>query len=102
MEHDIHPGTFYNWVRRLRQKPDLVIPEKNRLQTEPVTRQEVIKVELPTSDLPVSCQETDLENTGRISQAMELSFRGISLRIPNGTDPQLLGQLLVSLKEFTC
>lgn len=26
LEHDIHPGTFYNWVRRLRQNPDLIIP----------------------------------------------------------------------------
>lgn len=33
LEHDIHPGTFYNWVRRLRQNPDLIIPERTEPQT---------------------------------------------------------------------
>lgn len=28
MEHDIRPGIFYNWVRRLHRNPDFVIPEK--------------------------------------------------------------------------
>ena len=46
LEHDIHPGTFYNWVRRLRQNPDLIIPEKTEPQNRSVPRQEVVKVEL--------------------------------------------------------
>lgn len=27
LEHDINPGTFYNWVKRLRQKQCQDIPE---------------------------------------------------------------------------
>ena len=49
MEHEIHSGTFYNWVRRLRQKPEFVIPERNQLQRESIPQQEIVKVELMIS-----------------------------------------------------
>ncbi len=101
LEHDIHPGTFYNWVRRLRQNPDLVIPERTEPQSGSAPRQEVVKVELTPSD-PSPCQETYPRSFCEPSSGMELSFRGINLRIPNGTDPQLLGHLLSVLKELPC
>ena len=102
LEHDIHPGTFYNWVRRLRQNPALVIPERTEPQNKSTSRQEVVKVELTSSDLPSSCPETYPSSFCGTSDAMELSFHGITLRIPNGTDPQLLGHLLSALKELPC
>lgn len=101
MEHDIHPGTFYNWVRRLRRNPDFIIPEKTEHPSEPISRQEVVKVEL-TADVPAPCQERDLRSFPETAAVMELSFHGITLRIPNGTDPQLLCHLLSGLKELPC
>ena len=102
LEHDIHPGTFYNWVRRLRQNPALVIPERTEPQNRSASRQEVVKVELTSSDPPSSCLGTYPSSFGGTLDAMELSFHGITLRIPNGTDPQLLGHLLSALKELPC
>ena len=102
LEHDIHPGTFYNWVRRLRQNPDLVIPERTESQSGSAPRQEVVKVELTPSDLPSPCHKTYPKSCCEPSSVMELSFHGINLRIPNGTDPQLLGHLLSVLKELPC
>lgn len=58
LEHDIHPGTFYNWVWRLRQNPDLIIPEKTEPQNRSVPRQKVVKVELTSAEPPSLCQET--------------------------------------------
>lgn len=101
MEHDIHPGTFYNWVRRLRRNPDFIIPEKTECQSKQISRQEVVKVEL-TADVPSPCQERNPKILPETANAMELSFHGITLRIPNGTDPQLLCQLLSALRELPC
>ena len=102
LEHDIHPGTFYNWVRRLRQNPDFVIPERTAPQSELISRQEVVKVELTASDAPAPCQEKYPKTFCDATAVMELSFHSIVLRIPNGTDPQLLGHLLSVLKELPC
>lgn len=102
LEHDIHPGTFYNWVRRLRQNPDLIIPEKTEPQNRSVPRQEFVKVELTSAEPPSLCQETYPSPICGTSDAMELSFHGITLRIPNGTDPQLLVHLLSAWKELPC
>ena len=102
MEHEIHPGTFYNWVRRLRQKPEFVILERNQLQKESISQQEIVKVELAASHLSDSCRNEDPVPFCESLTSMELSFHGVSLRIPNGTDPQLLGQLLSALREFAC
>lgn len=102
LEHDIHPGTFYNWVRRLRQNPDFIIPERAVPQSELISRQEVVRVELTASDAPVPCLEKGPKTFCEATAAMELSFHGIVLRIPNGTDPQLLGHLLSVLKELPC
>ena len=34
LNNDINPGTFYNWVKRLRKNGCGDIPEKNQLSTE--------------------------------------------------------------------
>lgn len=102
LEHDIHPGTFYNWVRRLRQHPDLIIPERTEPRNGSELRQEVVKVDLTAANPLSPCQETYPSSFCGTSDAMELSFRGITLRIPNGTDPQLLSHLLSAVKELPC
>ncbi len=101
LEHDIHPGTFYNWVRRLRQNPDLIIPEKTNLK-QISTQAGSCKSRTDISEPPSLCQETYPSPICGTSDAMELSFHGITLRIPNGTDPQLLVHLLSAWKELPC
>lgn len=47
MEHDINPGTFYNWVSRLRKKACYEIPPATgREDFKPVPDQDVVKLEV--------------------------------------------------------
>ena len=46
LQNDIKPGTFYNWVKRLRQKGCTEIPDA--LNGHSPRRQEIVKIEFPT------------------------------------------------------
>lgn len=102
LQNDIKPGTFYNWVRRLRQKGYTEIP--NAISGHVHRRQEIVKIELTppaTNESVVSVAQ----NQGTLSMqdhVMELSIAGTVLQIPNGTDPVLLRQTLHILKELSC
>lgn len=99
LNNDIKPGTFYNWVKRLRQKghPDIPAPAgRNEHHSAP---QEIVKIELGK---PSISQMVIPGDSNTFSSTMELAIGSIRLRIPNGTDPVLLGQTLNVLKEFTC
>lgn len=102
LQNDIKPGTFYNWVRRLRQKGYTEIPDA--ISGHVPRRQEVVKIELTppaTNESVVSVAQNQgtLSMQGRV---MELSIAGTVLQIPNGTDPVLLRQTLHILKELSC
>ncbi len=102
LQNDIKPGTFYNWVKRLRQKGCTEIPEAIRRHAP--HKQEIVKIELT----PQSKDEMFLSNVQEQSNqslhngVMEISIAGTVLRIPNGTDPVLLRQTLLVLKELSC
>lgn len=44
LNNDINPGTFYNWVKRLRKNGCGDLPEKNQLSTYEHSHQEVVKL----------------------------------------------------------
>lgn len=90
LNHDIKPGTFYNWVKRLRQNgcPDFpAATGRSALQSAP---QEVVKIQMEQTEIP------------QPSNTMELSVGNIQLRTPNSTDPMLLAQIIKILLELTC
>lgn len=109
MEHGIKPGTFYNWVKRLRKNgcPDLPAANRSRRQD----RQEVVRLEFdqpegnnnysripdphPVAFMPES-------TCGPATAILELVLSGNTIRIPNGTDPVLLEKTLRLLKELSC
>lgn len=102
LQNDIKPGTFYNWVRRLRQKGYTEIPDS--ISGYASHRQEIVKIELTppgTNETMISAikDQGTLSMQGRV---MELSIAGTVLQIPNGTDPVLLRQTLHILKELSC
>lgn len=103
LRNDINPGTFYNWVKRLRQKGCADIP--NAMRNPVPHKQEIVKIQLTAPDKketvpsPAKSQnDQSLLHNG----VMELSIAGTVLRIPNGTDPFLLRQTLQILKELSC
>lgn len=98
MNHDIKPGTFYNWVKRLRQKGCQDIPEAIGRSAGKAAPQEVVKIE--RNQVAVS-QLADMPIAG-ISNSMELSIGNVKLKIPNGTDPILLAQTIKLLSGVIC
>lgn len=106
VEHNIKPGTFYNWVKRLRQSGDMDIPAPAG-NKEPAS-QDIVEIHLGHSSvaMPVSGALSDA-STG-ISPVpgqppmLELSIADATLRIPLGTDPALLEQVLFILKGMPC
>ena len=98
-EHGIHPGTFYNWVSRLRKKACREIPESIS-KAAPSPAQDVVrlnfnpKAERPESMFPV---QPALGNPSRISELsarIEISLGGATFRIANGADPAILEHIL--------
>lgn len=81
----IHPSTFYNWVTRLRRTGQYDIPDKtNASDYVPTPHQDI--VEIVPAELSEKC-----EHFAPIPQmVMELSVGNLSLKIPNGTNPELL------------
>ena len=108
VEHDIKPGTFYNWVKRLRQKGCVDLPASTGRSYRAPENQEVVRVdfhdtdplqyEQPLNVIPVATERNNLS----VAEPMKLSVGSFHLTIPNGTDPQLLAQTLRIVKELEC
>lgn len=77
LNNDINPGTFYNWVKRLRKNGCGDIPEKNQLSAYEQSHQEVVKIEMNTVSVPADMNK----NAG--TPAMELMIGNMNLRISN-------------------
>ena len=56
VEHDIKPGTFYNWVKRLRQKGCVDLPASTGRTYRAPESQEVVRVEFHDTD-PIPCEQ---------------------------------------------
>lgn len=108
-EHGIHPGTFYNWVSRLRKKACCEIPESiSKIEASPMPTQEVVRLNLdskeekhesmllaqPDLGLPTRCSE--------ISATIEISLGNATIRIANGADPATLDRVLSLVKGAVC
>ncbi len=101
-ENGICPSTFYGWVRRLRQKGYQDIPEPVHSQRVN-TKQEIVRIEPDIPALP-DVSPPLLENAYPAFPipTMELSIAGAVLRIPNGTDPALLGETVRLIGGGSC
>ncbi len=102
LQNDIKPGTFYNWVKRLRQKGCTEIPDA--IKGHVPHRQEIVKIEITlpgTNETAISTVQ-DQSDLPLQNGVMELSIAGAVLRIPNGTNPILLRKTLHILKELSC
>ena len=104
LEHDINPGTFYNWIRRFRKQAcEFPAPAgKDRFQA---IHQEVVKMEIIPDHPSDLFKQSSMEDTAEITKpvaAMELQIGKAVLRISNQTDPRLLEQTLKLLGAFSC
>ena len=96
-EHDINPGTFYNWVKRLRKKACYDIPSATgRGDYKSNLKQDVVKLEVipdHQGSLITSAGSTMLP-VKEASPAIEIMFGNVSIKISNDVAPELLSQVL--------
>lgn len=105
LEHDINPGTFYNWVKRLRKKACYEIPKAaGRNDYHQDNPQEVVPVEIvpePMASISQSgthahaaslhiCSEDD----SFMSAPIQIRIGSAQIGITNDVDPRLLLQIL--------
>ena len=91
-QNGVYPGNFYNWVSKLR-KSGYIFPESAAKSNATPNRQEVVKLDLIRDLEPSPVIE---QNVSRAispetpSVAAELLVGGITLRLFNGADEQLI------------
>ncbi|MDE6741755.1 MAG: helix-turn-helix domain-containing protein [Muribaculaceae bacterium] len=106
VEHDIKPGTFYNWVKRLRQSGCENIPPASSRKIS--ARQEVVKIDISGSSFEVpdfsNTPETVYSSCMSASEGwlLELFIADATLRIPQGADLLFLKQIIRILRETQC
>mgnify|MGYP002795704298 FL=1 len=104
LEHDIKPGTFYNWVKRLRKTGTYTIPAPAGRDTyTAMPRQDIVKVELVEESVKIPSHgypaASDTEHIDRFPHSMELHIGSASVFVANDLDPVLLAQTIQMLKE---
>lgn len=107
-EHGIHPGTFYNWVSRLRKRACYDIPAPaSRGSLAPSDVPEVVKLDfgIKTEEPDLisieSCQSVSALSASR-NPVIEISLGQATIRISNGTEPAMLGQILSLVRGAVC
>ena len=109
VEHGIKPGTFYNWVKRLRQRGCQDFPAAAAARVRKGNCQEIVQIQLGQpeesfcqmsvpSPMPLSVPAPSEPGVA----VLEVLLCGHTIRIPNGTDPFLLETVLRLLKEQSC
>lgn len=108
MQHDINPGTFYNWVKRLRDKACYEIPSATgKSQLTASVKQDVVRVDIIPE--PEAASSPEIVHTPIINKEAEASSVPIEIRIneavvriTNDVDPRLLAQILRNLGGCLC
>ncbi len=93
----IHPGTFYNWVSKLR-KAGYNIPDSESRSSALPAMQEVVKLDLAEHEAPAPAmagQNANLPSPAAVSGiAAEMECGNIRVRIFNGADPAVIRNTL--------
>lgn len=104
-DHGINPGTFYNWVKRLRKKACYNIPPAAMYGRHAVPeKQEVVKLEiLPENPVQMLTQKErpSIADHG-MAPVIEISCGTAIIRITNDVSPQLLTQVISAAGGLSC
>lgn len=116
LQHGIRPGTFYNWVSRVKKKGDVYIPDPGgAAEYWPEVKPDIVQINLVREDaksitdsqeiakpiVPTFASQPESSITSP-APVMELELNGAKLRISNGIDPGLLLQVLQILRGAAC
>ena len=102
-EHDIHPGTFYNWVSKLKKAGCQGIPDPiSRLEHKPM-KQEVVKLDVVSDDLPMKMEQNACVHVESSKDSIiEIVLPTATIRFINNTDEMLFKQTLQLLGGSIC
>ena len=106
-EHGIKPGTFYNWVKRLRKKACYDIPAAaGRNSYNPAPAQDVVPL-LILNEEPKVPSVQEIEHNACIGTndqvlVAELSVNGVSVRITNDSNTRIFSQILEFMGGRAC
>lgn len=105
-EHDINPGTFYNWISRFRKAGYPNIPKTtNSVSSHKVQPQEVVKINIlpepnnSSFDLFNEELEGKSINPNNTKPALEIIHNGSVFKISNNINPQLLDIILLRIGD---
>ena len=87
-EHNINPGTFYNWVKRLRKKLVMISPATGRGDYKPALKPDVVKLEvIPDHQNPgIPTVESTMLPLEEPCPAIEVMLGTVSIKISNDVD----------------
>lgn len=102
----IHPGTFYNWVSKLR-KTGVTVPDSESKRLGTPVQQEVVKVDLvPESHSSTAIMEQNariLATDETSSQvAVEILIGNATIRFFNNSNPELIRTTFQCLGGVSC
>ena len=104
-DHGINPGTFCNWVKRLRKKACYDIPPAAMYAccARP-EKQEVVRLEiLPEQPEEMTGQKEPFSPPDQDkAPVIEISCGAVTIRITSDITPQLLGQVIRAAGGLSC
>jgi transposase-like protein len=83
--NDINPGTFYNWVSRLRKCGISIPMTSNKEKKKPAPLQEVVKVNLIPNAASVPTTMQVEQNTCIVTEPANRELPTVEIRIGNAT-----------------
>ncbi|MGL5381793.1 IS66 family insertion sequence element accessory protein TnpA [Clostridium sp.] len=103
IEHDIHPSTFYYWVKKLRNHACYDIPENtyhssNNDSPSCIIKQDVVKVDLVSAEPTLSYTPVQSMN----STPVVIQYQEANILIQDNFNPNTLKDVLRTLKEALC
>ena len=100
---NIHLGTFYNWVSKLR-KSGYTFPESKSKSTDIPVRQEVVRLDLIEHEIPapvmVEQNASHLPLSDSSNVAAEIRYGNITLRLFNGADISVVQNTLQCIGDM--
>lgn len=103
-QQGIKPGTFYNWVTKLRKR-GYTFPDSQSKPTGTAIAQEVVRMDLVKQEVsaPVIGQNAcPLSLTDKTAVAAELIIGNVTLRLFNGAEQNLIKSTIQSLGGAGC
>lgn len=105
-QNNIKPGTFYNWISKLR-KLGYTFPESQATTQVKATKQEVVKldlVEMPRQEVIPKIEQNAcvLPPVAEPAVGAEINLGNITLRLYNGADELLIQNTLKCIGGLLC